>query len=309
MIKKSFGKIAYDLKNNRSLLLMLIPAILFFFVFAYLPMSGIVIAFKSLDYAKGIFGSPWVGFDNFEFFFKSGQAFIVSRNTILYNSVFIVVNTVLQITVAIFLSELSKKRFKKVSQTMLLMPYFVSWVVVTAFVYNMLNYEYGIYNNIRAIFGAEAVDVLGEAQAWKYIIVFLNSWKEVGYGSIIYLAAISSIEREMYESAEIDGANMFQQVFKITIPSLKPTIIILVLLGVGRIFRGNFEMFYQLIGNNGTLYNSTDVIDTFVFRSLINSQDFGMASSAGLYQSVLCFVILMVTNYAIKRINPDYALF
>lgn len=288
---------------------MLVPAILFFFVFAYLPMSGIVIAFKSLDYAKGIFGSPWVGFDNFEFFFKSGQAFIVTRNTILYNSVFIVVNTVLQITVAIFLSELTKKRFKKVSQTMLLMPYFVSWVVVTAFVYNMLNYEYGIYNNIRAIFGADAVDVLGEAQAWKYIIVFLNSWKEVGYGSIIYLAAISSIEREMYESAEIDGANMFQQVFKITIPSLKPTIIILVLLGVGRIFRGNFEMFYQLIGNNGTLYNSTDVIDTFVFRSLINSQDFGMASSAGLYQSVLCFVILMATNYAIKRINPDYALF
>ena len=298
-----------DFRKNRILLLMLAPAVLYYFVFMYLPMAGVVIAFKRFDYAAGIFGSPWVGFENFKYFFISGQAFKVTRNTVLYNVVFILVNTTLQLSVAIFLTELKNKYFKKTAQTLMLMPYFISWVVVGAFVYNLFNYEFGAFNTLLKAFGAEPVDVLGTVGAWKYILVFFSAWNGVGYGSIVYLAAITNIDKELYEAAEIDGANIFHQIFKITLPSVKPTVIILTLLSIGTIFRGNFSMFYQIVGNNGLLFDSTDVIDTFVFRSLMQMQEFGMASAAGLYQSVLCFAILMLTNYIIKRIESDYALF
>ncbi len=298
-----------DFGKNKILLLMLAPAILYYFIFMYIPMAGVVIAFKRFDYAAGIFGSPWVGFDNFKYFFISGQAFKVTRNTVLYNVVFILVNTTLQLSVAIFLTELKNKYFKKTAQTLMLMPYFISWVVVGAFVYNLFNYEFGAFNTIVKSFGAEPVDILGTVGAWKYILVFFSAWNSVGYGSIVYLAAITSIDKELYEAAEIDGANIFHQVFRITLPSIKPTIIILTLLSIGTIFRGNFSMFYQIVGNNGLLFDSTDVIDTFVFRSLMQTQEFGMASAAGLYQSVLCFIILMVTNYIIKKIEREYALF
>ncbi len=255
---RTLRDVVQDFRQNRVLLLMLFPAIAFFFVFAYLPMLGIIIAFKSFDYGLGAFASPWVGLQNFKFLFLSGQAFRVTRNTVLYNATFIVLNTVLELALAIFLSELRRRRFKKVAQTMMLMPYFISWVVVGAFIYNIFNYEYGSLNTILKSFHIQPVDVMNRIGAWKYIIVFFEAWKEIGYGSIIYLAAITSLDREMYEAAEIDGASIIQQVRSITIPSLRPTIIILVLLGVGYIFRGNFQMFYQIVGNNGTLFNLTE---------------------------------------------------
>ena len=298
-----------DFKKNKVILFMLIPAVLYYFIFMYVPMAGIIIAFKRLDYAAGIFGSDWVGFDNFKFFFMSGQAFNVTKNTFLYNLVFIVVNTSLQITVSIFLSEMRNKYVKKTTQTLMLMPYFISWVVVGAFIYNIFNYEFGALNTVFKSLGLEPVDVMGTVGAWKYILVFFNSWNGVGYGSIVYMAAITGIDKELYEASELDGANIFQQIWRITIPSIKPTIIIMILLNVGSIFRGNFSMFYQIIGNNGLLFNSTDVIDTFVFRSLMKTQEVGMASAAGLYQSVLCFAIIMITNGIIKRIDSEYALF
>jgi len=288
---------------------MVLPAVCFFVLFSYVPMGGIVLAFKNLDYSLGIFKSPWVGFENFTFFFQSGKAFLVTRNTVLYNTAFICVNTVLNLTVAILLSEMSSRLFKKAAQTMLLLPYFVSWVVVSAILYNLLNYEYGILNTFLTTLGFQAVDVYGNPGVWKYILVALNAWKDVGYGSIVYLAAIMGIDREIYEAAEIDGATAFKKIFHITLPSLRPTIIILILLAIGNIFRGNFGMFYQVIGNNGTLFNATDVIDTFVFRSLIQTREYGMSAAAGFYQSVLCFVILMLSNTIVKKIDPDYALF
>lgn len=298
-----------DFRKNKVILFMLIPAVLYYFIFMYVPMAGIVIAFKRLDYAAGIFGSDWAGFDNFKFFFMSGQAFNVTKNTFLYNLAFIIVNTSLQITISIFLSEMRSKYMKKATQTLMLMPYFISWVVVGAFIYNIFNYEFGAFNTVLKSFGMEPMDVMGTVGAWKYILVFFSAWNGVGYGSIVYMAAITGIDKELYEASELDGANIFQQIWRITIPSIKPTIIIMILLNVGSIFRGNFSMFYQIIGNNGLLFNSTDVIDTFVFRSLMKTQEVGMASAAGLYQSVLCFAIIMITNGVIKRVDSDYALF
>ena len=303
------GAITREFGRRRALYLMAAPGLGLLFIFSYMPMVGIVVAFKDYTIAGGIFGSPWVGFGNFRFFFISGKALLVTRNTVLYNTAFIVVNTVLNLLVAIVLSEIRSKHFKKVSQTLLLMPYFVSWVVVNAMLYNMLNYEFGQVRGLFDLLALPPVDVYGTPSAWKYIIVILNAWKEVGYGSIVYLAAIMSIDREIYEASDIDGASIFHQIRYITLPCLKPTVIILVLLAIGSIFRGNFGMFYQIVNNNGTLFNATDVIDTFVFRSLIQTKEYGMSAAAGLYQSVLCFAILMLSNYVVKRVDPDYSLF
>jgi putative aldouronate transport system permease protein len=288
---------------------MLLPAVIFFFVFSYLPMAGIVLAFKSYNFRDGIFGSPWVGFENFKFFFISGQAFKVTRNTILYNSAFIIVNTILQISIAVFISEVRGKYFKKLAQSFMFFPYFISWVIVGVMVYNLLNFENGTLNNLLQQLNMQPVDVYSKPIAWIFIIILASAWKSVGYGTVLYLAAIMGIDTEIYEAAEVDGANIFQRIFKITIPCLKPTMIILILLAIGNIFKGDFQMFYQLIGNNGTLFNTTDVIDTFTFRSLLHNSEFGMAAASGLYQSVFAFVTIITVNHFVKKYDEDYSLF
>ena len=297
------------LKEYKILLLMILPAVLYFFIFSYVPMFGALLAFKSFNYRSGILGSPWVGLENFKFFFQSGQAFLVTKNTLLYNAAFLIIDTTLQITAAIILAEIVGKYFKKTVQSMMFLPHFISWVVVGAFVYNIFNYEYGLLNSILQYFNMEKVNVYSKPEVWKYILVFFKAWKAIGYGSIIYLAAIMGIDSEIYESAKIDGANIWQRIFKITLPSLVPTIIILVLMSIGGIFRGDFSMFYQIIGDNGLLYNQTDIIDTFVFRSLMKNSEVGMAAAVGIYQSVLCFVLIMVTNGVVKKVDRDSALF
>ncbi|WP_150265183.1 ABC transporter permease [Paenibacillus tepidiphilus] len=298
-----------DLRNYRVLLLMLAPAVLFYILFAYVPMAGIVIAFKRYDYAGGIFGSAWNGLDNFRFFFESGDAWRVTRNTALYNIAFIVVNNALQIFAAIMLFEVGGKWFRKITQSALFLPYFISWVVVGAIAYNLLNYDIGTVNAVLRGLGLEAIDIYNTPAYWPYILVLVSAWKGLGYGTVMYLAAITSIDTEMYEAAEIDGANIFQRIRKVTIPNLYPTIIILVLLAVGNIFRGDFGMFYNMIGNNGLLFSATDVIDTFVFRSLITSNDIGMSAAAGVFQSVLGFATIMTVNYAVRKYDKDRALF
>lgn len=298
-----------DLVKYRTLLLMLLPGVLFFIVFAYIPMAGVVLAFKQYTYDGGIFGSPWVGLDNFRFFFESGQAWQVTRNTMLYNIAFIIVNNVLQIAVAILLFEVANKWFRKIFQTMLFLPYFISWVVVGAIAYNLFSYDYGMINVALATFGMGPIDIYNMAEYWPVLLVIVSAWKAVGYGSIMYLAAITGIDTEMYEAAEMDGANVFQRIFKITIPNLYPTVIILVLLAIGNIFRGDFGMFYNMVGNNGLLFANTDVIDTFVFRALTSSNDIGMSSAAGFYQSVLGFVTILFANYAVSKYDKDRALF
>ena len=299
----------HEVKKNRVLFLMLTPAILYFLIFRYIPMGGIYLAFTRFNYVDGIFGSPFVGMNNFRFLYISGALWTITRNTILYNIAFLIVGNVCQIAVAIFISEIVGRYFKKITQTLMFLPYFVSFVLVGLIVYSILNYETGLLNSILRSFGAGPVDIYGNITAWPFILVMFNTWKGLGYGSVIYLAAIMGIDREMYEAARIDGANIFKQIRYITLPMLKPTFIILVLLQLGNILRGQFELFYQIVGNNGTLFRVTDIIDTYVFRALVNNFDIGMGTAVGLYQSFFGFLLIITVNWIVKKVAPDYALF
>ena len=300
---------AFSKRKNRTLMLMILPAVIYFFVFAYLPMAGAILAFKRLNYVDGIFFSPWAGFDNFKFLFTGGKILRVAFNTVAYNAAFIVVGQFLQILTAIFLTEIGNKYFKKLSQSAIFLPYFISWVIVGGFIYNMFNYEFGSLNTLLKALNMAPVDMYSNIGAWKYILVGVNSWKWVGYGSVIYLAAIAGIDKEIYDAASIDGAGRVRKIFAITVPMITPQIITLLLINVGRIFRGDFDMFYQVTANNPLLYESTDVIDTFVVRSLLQLQDVGMSSAAGLMQSVISLIILVTVNGLVRRYNKEYALF
>lgn len=297
------------LRRYRSYLLMLMPAVIYTLVFAYYPMTGVVLAFKKYTYTGGIWGSDWNGFENFKFFFKSGQAGLVTRNTVLYNVLFIVVGTVVQIAVAVFLTEIRNKKFRKLSQSFMFLPYFISWVIVGVMAFNIFSSDYGLLNNLITSLGGEKISFYSEPKVWPWILLFFNVWKGVGYGSIMYLAAIMGIDTSVYESAAIDGANVFQRIFHVTIPAIMPTVVILFLMNVGGVFRGNFDMFYNLVGSNGLLYQYTDVIDTLAFRALISSNDFGMSSAIGLFQSVLCFITVLIANKLVGLYDRDYTLF
>lgn len=299
----------HEIIKNKVLYIMFLPVALYYIAFAYIPMAGIVVAFKDFNYRQGIFFSPWNGVDNFRYFFVSGKAWQVTVNTVIYNVLFLALYTIFSIAVAVMISELSGKLFKKISQSFMFLPYFISWVVVAAFMYNFFNYDYGLINNFLRSMGNDPINIYSDPKYWFAILPVLYLWKWVGFGSVLYLSAISGIDQECYEAATIDGANMFQKIFKTTLPLLRPTVIILLLLGVGRILRGEFDMFYNLIGNNGLLMDSTDIIDTLVFRSLMGTQDFGMASAAGFYQSVLCFVIIMIVNTIVRKVDSESALF
>lgn len=303
--------VGQELFVNRTLYLMFLPIGIFYLVFAYFPMTGIIVAFKNLNYRDGIFFSPWIEpwYKNFEFFFKSGKALLVIRNTIMYNLMFLAGYTLSSILVAIFISEIEHSVFKKVTQSIMFLPYFISWVVVSAFVYNLFSFEYGAVNTLFQSLGLNRINIYITPRYWYWLLPVLYIWKWVGYGSVLYLAAIMGIDRESYESAEIDGANIFQRIWYVTLPALLPTIATLVLLGVGRIMRGEFDMFWQLVGKNGVLMDHTDIIDTLVFRSLMGNSDYGMASSTGLVQSVLCLVIITTVNGIVRRVEPDNALF
>lgn len=306
MQKKSFWKKLY---HYRMYLVMLLPAVIYTLVFAYYPMTGIVLAFKKYNYSGGIWGSPWNGIENFRFFFKSGQAGIVIRNTVLYNILFITVGTVVQISVAVFLTEIHNKYFRKISQSLMFLPYFISWVIVAVMAFNIFSSDYGFLNRVLTAVGGRKFDFYATPSAWPFILLFFNIWKGVGYGSVLYLAAIMGVDTSIYEAAAIDGANVFQRIFYVTIPSIMPTIVILFLMNVGSIFRGNFDMFYNLIGSNGLLYNYTDVIDTLSFRALISNNDFGMSSAIGMLQSVLCFITILIANKLVSLYDRDYTLF
>lgn len=294
---------------NLDLHLMIAPAVIYFIIFAYLPMFGLIIAFKNYNYTDGILFSPWCGFENFKFLFESGNAWMLTRNTILYNIAFLVTSIALEVILAIFLSEIAGKKLKKLCQSIMILPNFISWVVIAVFAYSFLNFETGVINRILINLGQEPIQFYAEVGAWKYILVFVNLWKGAGYGSIIYLATITGMDTSVYEAAEIDGANAWQRIKHITLPLLIPTIVTMSLLSIGRLLRGNFDMFYQLIGNNGMLYESTDIIDTYIFRALLSSPNIGMSSAVGFLQSVLCFIIILVVNKAVKMYEKDYSLF
>ena len=295
--------------QNKTLLFMCLPAILFFIAFSYIPMPFSYIAFTKFNYIKGIFGSPYVGFKNFAFLFTSGQLTLLLRNTILYNLAFILLGNFFQITFAILLNEVQSRKFKKLTQSMMFLPYFISTVLVSLLVYNLINYDYGFISSLVRAAGGTMPKLYSQASAWPFIIVAVNLWQTTGYGTIIYFAAITSIDESMIEAATVDGANGFQRIRYIMLPSLKPTVIILLLFAMGGIIRGNFGLFYNLVGNNSVLFKTTDIIETYVYRALMNNFNFSQGSAVGLFQSVVGFGIVLVANTVVRRIEPDYALF
>lgn len=306
-MKNSQG-LLQDFRKNRCLWLMVLPAIIVCLVMSYIPMTGILYAFKNYNYRDGLL-SPWVGFDNFKFFFQSGKAWTVTRNTIVFNLMFIVFGKFFEILVAIIISELGGKYFKKACQSVIILPYFVSWVTAAAFVYNIFGYETGILNSVLTHFGLDKINIYTSEGAWYFLLPLVYIWKDVGYGSILYLSAIMGLDQECYEAAMIDGANRFQKIIHITIPGIMPTIVLLLMMSLGKILRGNFDMFYQLIGANSMLYESTDIIDVYVYRSLVENPNIGMTSAITLFQSVICFFTIIIVNKLVKHYQEDYSLF
>lgn len=302
-------RLQYEWRVNRIKWLMLVPSAVIVILMCYIPMGGIVLAFKQYNYHDGVLHSPWVWFKNFAYFFHSGKAWTTTRNTILYNLVFLVVNNFLQITCAILLSELAAKKFKRVTQSLMFLPYFISWVVVGAFIYNLFNYEFGAVNSMLRSFGMEGVDVYSNPKAWPFILVGVSAFKTLGYGTVMYLASVVNIDPQQYEAADLEGATMWQKIWHITLPGIRPTVIILFLLAIGNIMKGDFQMFWQTTGNNPMVLEVTDVIDTYVTRSMLTLQEFGMTSAAGLYQSVFSFILVVIANKIVKKVEPDYALF
>nr|WP_330379467.1 ABC transporter permease subunit [Butyrivibrio sp. AE2032] len=274
-----------------------------------MPLPGLVLAFKKYNAKKGIFGSDFVGFKNFKYLFATKDAFIITRNTICYNLAFIVVNTILAVFVAILLAEMTSK-IKNLYQCLILLPFMISMVIVSYLVYGFLSTDNGFMNNtLLPLFGKEPVNWYMEKKYWPFLLTFVNAWKVIGYNSIIYISTILGIDRGIYESAAIDGAGKWMQIRKITIPLLKPTVIMLTLLAIGRIFYSDFGLFYQVPQNQGALFAVTNTIDTYVYRGLLELGDMSMASAAGLYQSLVGFVLILGANYMVSRIDKDSALF
>ena len=297
-----------QVRKNRTLLCMLLPALLYVVIFSYIPMFGIAIAFKDYNYNGGILGSPWCGFKNFEYLKISGKLWALTRNTLLYNLAFIVFGIIFEVGFAVMLSEITKKTFKKVTQAFMFLPYFISWVVVSTIMLNIFG-QNGVLSNVLAHFGIEDFSIYQQIRQWPVIMVAIRIWKQTGYGTVVYLAAIAGLSQEMFEAASIDGASIWQKIRYITIPGLKPTIFIMFLLSVGNIFRGDFGMFYQLVGNNQLLLETSDVIDTFVYRSLITSPNIGMSAAAGFYQSLVGFVLVLTANGIVRKVSKENALF
>lgn len=290
--------------------IMILPGALYLLINNYIPMAGVFIAFKDIDFSVGIFKSNWVGFKNFEFLFKTSDAWIITRNTILYNIAFIIVGTIMGVLMAILLNELISVRFRKAYQTILLLPQLISMVVVAYIVYAFLNTESGYVNlSLLKSMGINGVNWYSEKKYWPFILTFVSTWKSAGYGCIVYLAAILGIDQSMYESARVDGAGKLRQIFSITLPLLKPTIITMVMMSVGRIFYSDFGLFYQVTMNSGALYDYTSTIDTYVYRALLQRNDLAMSSAAALYQSVVGFVIIVVVNALVRKIDSENALF
>jgi putative aldouronate transport system permease protein len=298
-----------NIKKNKIYLLMLAPAVIYFIIFYYLPMGGLVLAFKKYNHIGGIFGSPWVGLENFRFLFISGAIARVTFNTIAYNLIFLITCQFLSIGVAIVLSEFKDKIIKKTLHSFMFLPYFVSFVVVGTIVYNFCNYEFGVINTFLKSIEQEPVNVYGMPAIWWFILPFLNSWRWIGYTSVIYLAVIASIDPQLHEAAKIDGANMWQRIRVVMLPALKPMLIIIMLFQLGSILKGQFELFYNVIGNNSQLFDATDVIDTYVFRMLVFNFDIGMGAAAGFFQSTFGLLLILVTNYFVKKYKKSYSLF
>lgn len=314
VIKQKKTGFLYQLKTNWPLFVMLLPGVIILVINNYIPMFGIVIAFKNYRFSGTFFNSliksDFVGFKNFEFFMKTPYAWRMTRNTLAYNFVFIILGLIIPVTLAIILSELRNKRMSKFYQSVVFLPYFLSWIVISYLAYSFFSVENGFINNsILAPLGIAPVEWYSNSKYWPPILVFFQLWKYTGYNIVVYLAAITGIDTEFYEAAEIDGATKFQQIKHITLPMLKTLMIILTLLAVGRIFNADFGLFYNVPRNIGSLYPATQVIDTYVYNALKNTNNIGMASAAGTYQAVIGCITVFTANMIVRRIDKESALF
>lgn len=298
-----------DVRKNWIFWLMAMPAILAVFIFSYLPMIGLVMAFQKLDFKKGIFTSPFVGLKNFEFLFSTTDAWIITRNTICYNVVFIILTLICSVTLAIFMSELTCRRYSKVLQTVFIMPYFLSMVVVSTIVFAFLSPTNGFVNGMLQQFGVDPIGWYNQKSAWPFLLVFIHLWKNIGYSSVVYMAVISGISSEYYEAAALDGASKFQQAKYITIPHLRSIIAIKLIMSIGGIFRADFGLFYTVPRDSGSLYSVTNVLDTYIYRGLSQMNNMGMSTAAGLYQSVVGLVLVLIANKIVSKVDPDSAMF
>jgi putative aldouronate transport system permease protein len=289
---------------------MMLPGLVYFAVNNYIPMFGIVVAFKRYNVNSGIYGSPWNGFRNFEYLFGTSQAFIIVRNTLLYNIAFIVVNTVAAVALAIIISDVAPVNLRKIYQSSIMFPFLISVVVVSYIVFAFLSHENGMLNKtILPLVGSRPKQWYSETRWWPAILVFVNCWKGVGYGTLIYIAGIAGIDKAFYEAAEIDGAGKWQQIWRITIPCLIPSITTILLVSIGRIFYSDFGLFYQVPQNSGSLFSVTNTIDTYVYRALISAGGIGRSAAAGLFQSVIGFILVFSSNAVVKKISSDNTIF
>lgn len=308
--KNWLHRLTTHFRKHWRLHVLALPAVICLILFNYLPMFGTVLAFQNYTVKGGFFGSEWVGFKNFEFLFSTTDAWRITRNTVLYNVAFILLNTSLSVLLAILFNELYVKRLAKTLQTMIIMPNFLSYAVIAIIAYAFLKGgNDGIVNRLVKAFGGKPRDWYTYKPIWPFLLVFINAWKGVGYGSIVYVASISGISQEYYEAAVLDGASKVQQARYITLPYLKKIIVIMLILNVGSLLRGDFGLFYNVTQNNGRLYEYTDVIDTYIYRALKSLGNTGMSAAASLYQSAVGFVLVIAANLVVRKIDEESSLF
>lgn len=306
--KGNKGNRLRDRKSNFQMLAMCLPAMLKLLIFSYIPMTGIVIAFQEFRPAKGFFGSKWIGFKNFEFFFKSNDWLRMIENTVVMNLLFIFVGLVVSVVLALIMYELHSRVFLKLSQTFFFFPYFISWPMVGLILLTFLNSD-GIITNLIETFTGKSISFYMESEYWRVILLIVHVWKGAGVNAIIYYANMMSIDKEFYEAAELDGANRLQCAWYITLPEIKTMMTVLTVMSIGNIIRADFGMFYYVPRNSTMLYATTDVIDTYVFRAISQLGDFSMGSAIGLFQSVVGFIMILITNTIVRKINKEAALF
>ncbi len=298
-----------DIANNPQLYALMLPGALFIFVFSYIPIVGYTLAFKNYDITKGILGSPFAGLRNFEFFFKGNDWLRVTGNTIVLNLLFIFCGMGLSVLFSLMINEIQRNRIKKVVQSCIFLPYFISWLVVDRMLYSLLSTNTGLINQLLVSLGLGKVNFYNQPGYWRFILTLVYVFKNTGYYSVIFLGSITSLDTAYFESAVIDGATRLQVMFRITLPLIRTTILTMLLLAVGRIFYGDFGMIYGLIGDNSTLFATTDVIDTYSYRALRKLGNFSMSSAITLYQSVFGIVTVCIFNWIVKKVDPDVRLF
>lgn len=295
------------LKSFLPLYLMMIPCVAYLIINNYIPMGGIIAAFKTFKASDGLLGSPWVGFKNFEFVFRSNDFGVIIRNTLLYNGAFIIINNVIGIFLAILITSVMNNRLKKLYQSSVLLPFTMSMVVISYVVFAFLSQQNGMLNN--TIFRSNPVEWYSDPTWWPLILTIVQSWKFVGYGTLIYIAGISAIDRSLFEASAIDGAGTWRKIWHITLPALIPSIITLVILGIGRISYSDFGLFYLIPKNSGLLFNVTATIDTYVYNALVSPGGIGRSAAVGLIQAIVGFILVLSSNAIVRKISSRNAIF